>query len=192
MYQQRTNRQKQSKDSQNSKNDHWCTNRHMSIKTVPTAYQSSKTVNNSQKTVKSAKITIGVPIVTMSTQSPPNTQSPRLLCVCSTLGLANRAVSPSQSEGVRVVAELRHSSTDHIIGTVTSTLGLRAARAPESARNCTSLSRDSYAKKCCEVICLRDLGLGILTQGRKGVRSLNLVEDQTKLSRWTGSGRGKS
>ena len=110
-YQQRTNRQKQSKDSQNSKNDHWCTNRHMSIKTVPTAYQSSKTVNNSQKTVKSAKITIGVPIVTMSTQSPPNTQSPRLLCVCSTLGLANRAVSPSQSEGVRVVAELRHSST---------------------------------------------------------------------------------
>jgi len=25
-----TNRQKQSKDSQNNKNDHWCTNRHMS------------------------------------------------------------------------------------------------------------------------------------------------------------------
>ena len=29
---------------QNSKNDHWCTNRHMSTKTVPTVYQSSKTV----------------------------------------------------------------------------------------------------------------------------------------------------
>ena len=27
---------KQSKDSQNSKNDHWCTNRHRSTKTVPT------------------------------------------------------------------------------------------------------------------------------------------------------------
>ena len=34
-----TNRQKQSKDSQNSKNDHWCTNRHMSTETVPTVYQ---------------------------------------------------------------------------------------------------------------------------------------------------------
>jgi len=63
VYQQRTNRQKQSntvkkksKDSQNSKNDHWCTNRHMSTKTVPTVYQSSKTVKkNSQKTVKTAK-----------------------------------------------------------------------------------------------------------------------------------------
>jgi len=30
LYQQCTNRQKQSKDSQNSKNDHWCTiNRHV-------------------------------------------------------------------------------------------------------------------------------------------------------------------
>jgi len=27
-----------------AKNDHWCTNRHMSTKTVPTVYQSSKTV----------------------------------------------------------------------------------------------------------------------------------------------------
>jgi len=52
------NSQKQSKDSQNSKNNHWST------KTVPTVYQSSKTVKNSQKTVKTAKITIGVPIVT--------------------------------------------------------------------------------------------------------------------------------
>ena len=42
MYQRCTNRQKQSKDSQNSKNDHWCTNRHMSTKTLPTVYQSSK------------------------------------------------------------------------------------------------------------------------------------------------------
>ena len=51
------NSQKQSKDSQNSNNDHWCANRHMSTKTVRTVYQSSKTV-------KTAKITIGVPIVT--------------------------------------------------------------------------------------------------------------------------------
>jgi len=41
VYQDCTNRvptvyQKQSKDSQNSKNDHWCTNRHKSTKTVPT------------------------------------------------------------------------------------------------------------------------------------------------------------
>ena len=36
------NSQKQSKDSQNNKNDHWCTNRHMSTKTVATVYQSSK------------------------------------------------------------------------------------------------------------------------------------------------------
>ena len=35
-----------------------CTN------SVPTVYQSSKTVNNSQKKVKTAKMTIGVPIVT--------------------------------------------------------------------------------------------------------------------------------
>ena len=39
LYQQCTNRQKQSKDSQNSKNDHWCTNRHISTKIVPTVYQ---------------------------------------------------------------------------------------------------------------------------------------------------------
>jgi len=37
--------------------DDWCTNRHMSTRTVPTVYQSSKTV-------KTAKMTIGVPIVT--------------------------------------------------------------------------------------------------------------------------------
>jgi len=66
------NSQKLSKDSQNSKNDYWCTNRHMSTKTVPTVYQLSKTV-------KTAKITIGVPIVTCvhTTQSPLNTQSLR-------------------------------------------------------------------------------------------------------------------
>ena len=38
------NSQKQSKDSQNSKNDHWCTNRHMSTKTVPTVYQQCTSV----------------------------------------------------------------------------------------------------------------------------------------------------
>ena len=39
-----------SKDSQNSKNDHWCTNRHMSTKTVPTVYQLNNVpiVKNSQ------------------------------------------------------------------------------------------------------------------------------------------------
>ena len=52
-----TSRQKQSKDSQNSKNDHWCTNSHRSTKTVPTVYQSLKTV-------KQQNMTIGVPIVT--------------------------------------------------------------------------------------------------------------------------------
>jgi len=66
---------KKSKDSQNSKNDHWCTNRHrlprlyqqctnrhMSTKTVPTVYQ--QCTKNSQKTVKTAKVTTGVLIVT--------------------------------------------------------------------------------------------------------------------------------
>ena len=81
LYQQCTNRQKQSKESQNSKNDHWCTNRHMSTKTVPTGTNRQ----NSQKRVKTAKMTIGVP---RSTQSPPNTQSLRLpntqSCVCVT------------------------------------------------------------------------------------------------------------
>jgi len=52
-YQRCTNRQKQSKDSQNSKYDHWCTNRHMSIldctNSVPTMYQSSKTVKRQSK-----------------------------------------------------------------------------------------------------------------------------------------------
>ena len=37
------------KRQSNSKNDHWCTNRHMSTKTVPTVYQSSKTVKTAQK-----------------------------------------------------------------------------------------------------------------------------------------------
>jgi len=74
---------KQSKDNQNSKHDHYCTNHHMSTKTVPTVYQSSKAVKNSQ----TAKMTIGVPIVTclhrvcrihkvrVRRLHPPNTQS---------------------------------------------------------------------------------------------------------------------
>ena len=41
--------------------NHWCTNCHRSTKTVPTAVP---IVKNSQKTVKTAKITIGVPIIT--------------------------------------------------------------------------------------------------------------------------------
>jgi len=87
------NRQKQSKDNQNSKNDHRCINRHMSTKTVPTVYQhctnrqkQSKDSETSKKwplvyqssqvyqdcansvpivkNSKTAKMTIGVPIVT--------------------------------------------------------------------------------------------------------------------------------
>ena len=52
VYQRCTNRQKQSKDSQNSKSDHWCTNRHMSTKTVPTVYQQC---TNRQKQSKQHK-----------------------------------------------------------------------------------------------------------------------------------------
>jgi len=102
-----------------AKNNHWCTNRHMSTNTVPTVYQWSKTVKrqlkqqkgplvyqsshvyqdctnsvplvkNSQKAVKTAKMTIGVQIVTCLHRvrlihkvlsprprpRPPNTQSP--------------------------------------------------------------------------------------------------------------------
>jgi len=59
------NSQKQSKDNQNSKNYHWCTNRQMSTKTVPTVYQQC---TNRQKQSKhsqiSTKMTIGEPIVT--------------------------------------------------------------------------------------------------------------------------------
>ena len=43
---------------------HWCKGFEIpATKTVPTVYQSSKTVKNSQKTAKTAKMTIGVPIV---------------------------------------------------------------------------------------------------------------------------------
>jgi len=48
--------------SKQHKNDHWCTSRHMSTKTVPTVYQ--QCTKNSQKTDETAKMTIGVPIVT--------------------------------------------------------------------------------------------------------------------------------
>jgi len=41
-----------SKDSQNSKNHHWCTNRRMSTKTVPTVHQSSKTVKRQSNSKK--------------------------------------------------------------------------------------------------------------------------------------------
>jgi len=46
------NSQKQSKDSQNSKNDHWCTDRYRSIKTVPTVYQQC---TNRQKQLKDSQ-----------------------------------------------------------------------------------------------------------------------------------------
>ena len=53
LYQRCTNRQKQSKDSQNSKNDHWCTNRHMDYQGCT---NSVPIVKNSQKIVKTAKM----------------------------------------------------------------------------------------------------------------------------------------
>jgi len=54
VYQQRANRQKQSKDSKNRENDHWCTNCHRSTKTVPTVYQQcTKTVKRQSKQQKS-------------------------------------------------------------------------------------------------------------------------------------------
>jgi len=62
LYQQYTNNvpivnnsQKQSKESQNSKNDHWCTNRHMSTKTVTQYTNNVPIVKNSQSTVKTAQ-----------------------------------------------------------------------------------------------------------------------------------------
>jgi len=48
--------------SKQHKNDHWCTSRHMSTKILPSVYQ--QCTKNSQKTVKTAKMTTGVPIVT--------------------------------------------------------------------------------------------------------------------------------
>jgi len=81
LYQQCTNRQKQSKavkncqkqskDSQNSKK--WCTNRQRSTKTVPTVYQLSKTVKRQSKDQNDHSCTNHH----MFTQSPPNTHSPR-------------------------------------------------------------------------------------------------------------------
>ena len=54
--------QKQSKTVKTSQNYHWCTNRHMSTKTVPTVYQ--QCTKNCQKQSKQQKMTTGVPIVT--------------------------------------------------------------------------------------------------------------------------------
>jgi len=75
------NSQKQSKDSQNSKNDHWCTNRHMSTKTVPTMYQQCTNRQKQPKQSKDSKNSKNDHWCTnrhMSTQSPPNTQSPKI------------------------------------------------------------------------------------------------------------------
>ena len=44
---------------------------------LPRLYQQCTNPQNSQKTVKTAKMTVGVTNRHMSTQSPPNTQSPR-------------------------------------------------------------------------------------------------------------------
>ena len=51
VYQRCTNRQKQSEDNQNSKNDHWCTNRHMSTKTVPTVCYTKRCTRVEQPSV---------------------------------------------------------------------------------------------------------------------------------------------
>ena len=68
---------------------------------------------NSQKTVKTAEMSIGVPIVT-STQSPPNTQSGRLvhwllmsalLHLVQRVGLGRAAASPSPLIAVPNVTE---------------------------------------------------------------------------------------
>jgi len=65
VYRRCTNRQKQSKDSQNSKNDHWCTNCHMSTKTVLTVYQQCTNRQKQSTTVKTAqKWPLGLPVVT--------------------------------------------------------------------------------------------------------------------------------
>ena len=67
-----------SKDSQNSKIDHWCTNRHMQV--CQDCTNSVTTVCQSSKTVKQQKNDHWSTNRHMSTQSPPNTQSPRLTC----------------------------------------------------------------------------------------------------------------
>ena len=71
VYQQCTNRQIQSKIvKRQSKQQKWplmYQSSHVNqgfTNSIPTVYQSSKTIKNSQKTVKTAKITVGVPIVT--------------------------------------------------------------------------------------------------------------------------------
>jgi len=93
VYQRCTNSQKQSKDSQNSKNDHWCTNRHMSTKTLPTVYQ--QCTKNSQKTVKTAKMTIGVPNVT---------SLPRLYQQCNnSLPIVNKNLAIANRSRVRPI-----------------------------------------------------------------------------------------
>jgi len=57
---------KNSQDTQNSKNDHWCTDRHMSTKTAPTVYQQCTNRQKQSKGSQNSKITIGVPIITES------------------------------------------------------------------------------------------------------------------------------
>ena len=88
VYQRCTNRQKQSKQH---KNDHWCTSGYMSTKTVPTVYH--QCTKNSQKTDKTAKMTIGVPIVTVVTCLPRLYQqcNNSLPIVNKNLAIANRS-----------------------------------------------------------------------------------------------------
>jgi len=69
VYRQCTDRQKQSEDSQNSKNGHWCTNCHIFVyqdcaNSVPIVKNSQNSKNDHWCTNRH-----------MSTQSPPNTQS---------------------------------------------------------------------------------------------------------------------
>ena len=120
--------QKQSKDSQNSKNNHWCTNRHVyqdCTDSLPIVKISQKTVKqqkmaigvglpvvtclprlyqpctkNSQKTPKTAKITIGVPTVTVLPRLYQQCNN-SLAIVNKNLAIANRSrVSCQYVEGI--------------------------------------------------------------------------------------------
>jgi len=59
-----------SKDSQNSKNVRWYTNRHMSTKTVPTVYQQCTNRQKESKTVKRESKQQKWPLVYQSSQWP--------------------------------------------------------------------------------------------------------------------------
>jgi len=99
-----------SKDSQNSKNVHWCTNRHMSTKTVPTVYQQctnrqiqSKAVKKVKRESKQQKMTIGVPIVTTVTCLPRlYQQCTNSVAIVKTMKNSQKTVKTAKNEGLRL------------------------------------------------------------------------------------------